>query len=382
MQGPLTAFDHHPRTRVVFGAGALGRLGELARELGAQHALVVTDSHIVDAGHAPAALASLEAAGLQATVFSGSKENPSEADAQVACDAFRDSGAELIVGLGGGSSLDTAKGAAFLAANGGRMRDYQGYGKARRPLPPLIAIPTTAGTGSECQSYALISHDETHQKMACGDPSAAPRIALLDPALTVTQPPFVTACTGLDAIAHAVETAVTRRRTPISWLYSREAFRLTNGAFEKVLKDPLDLQARAGMLLGAAYAGMAIENSMLGAAHSTANPLTARFGVVHGQAVGSMLPHVIRFNAALGEIAAIYDEVARSAGMDGWRDLAERTGALGEAAGFPMTLAGHNVAAENLPSLAEEAARQWTAAFNPREAGPEEMLALYRSAMG
>src|SRR5207247_5413533 len=147
-----------------------------------------------------------------------------------------------------------------------RMQDYWGVGKASRPMLPLIAIPTTAGTGSECQSFALIADEHTHQKMACGDPKAAARVAILDPALTVSQPPRVTACTGIDAIAHAVETAVTKKRNPLSLMYSHEAFKLTLGSFERVLSHPLDLEPRGRMLLGSALAGTAIEHSMLGAA--------------------------------------------------------------------------------------------------------------------
>jgi alcohol dehydrogenase len=165
-----------------------------------------------------------------------------------------------------------------LLTNGGQMRDYWGVGgKASRPLLPLIAVPTTAGTGSECQSFTLITDEETHQKMACGDPKAAPRVAILDPTLTVSQPRRVTACTGLDAIAHAVETAVTKRRNPVSWLYAREAFPADHDELRAGVGHADDLEARGAMLLGAAYAGIAIENSMLGAAHSLANPLTAHF---------------------------------------------------------------------------------------------------------
>jgi alcohol dehydrogenase len=182
---------------------------------------------------------------------------------------------------------------------------------------PMIAVPTTAGTGSECQSYALISDDVTHAKMACGDVKAAAKVAILDPELTVSQPHRVTVCTGIDAISHALETAVTNKRSAFSMLYSREAFRLCHSGFGRVLRDSSDIEARGMMLLGAAYAGIAIEGSMLGAAHSAANPLTAKFGVVHGEAVGVMLPHVIRFNSALGEIAAIYESL-----FDG--DLADR----------------------------------------------------------
>ena len=167
----------------------------------------------------------------------------------------------------------------------------------------IIVIPTTAGPGSECQSFALISEAESHNKMACGDPKAAAKIAILDPELTLSQPRNVTACTGIDAIAHAVETAVTRKRNETSLKYSRAAFQMMLENFSRVLESPDDLEARGQMLLGAAYAGTAIEHSMLGAAHSAANPLTAHFDVIHGQAVGMMLPHVVRFNAAAETIA-------------------------------------------------------------------------------
>src|SRR5690349_7218815 len=209
--------------------------------------------------------------------------------------------------------MDTAKGCNFLLSNGGEMKDYWGVGKATRPMLPLIAIPTTAGTGSECQSAALIADEHTHQKMACLDPKAAARIAVLDPRLTVSQPPRVTACSGIDAIAHAVETAVTKARTPLSLVFSREAFRLTLAGLPRVLKSPGDLEARGWMLLGAAWAGTAIENSMLGAAHSAANPLTAHYGTPHGQAVGLMLPHVVRFNAHDPTAAQAYAEMAHAA---------------------------------------------------------------------
>ena len=150
----------------------------------------------------------------------------------------RPHGVDSIVGLGGGSSLDCAKGINLLLTNGGAMADYRGYGRAAKAMLPMMAIPTTAGTGSEAQSYAVIADAETKLKMACGDPKAAFRIAVLDPQLTLSQPTAVTAAAGFDAIAHAVETAVTTRRNPVSALYSREAFQLLNGHFEAVLRGP------------------------------------------------------------------------------------------------------------------------------------------------
>jgi alcohol dehydrogenase len=342
----------------------------------------------VRAGHADRARASLEAAGLRVSVFDAVRENPTTVDVDRCVEAARACGANLLIGLGGGSAMDTAKGCNFLLTNGGRMQDYWGVGKATKPMLPLIAVPTTAGTGSECQSFALIADERTHAKMACGDPKAAARVAILDPALTVSQPRGVTACTGIDAIAHAVETAVTKKRTAISWLYSREAFRLLIANFERALSRPDDLEARAAMLLGAAHAGTAIENSMLGAAHSMANPLTAHFGTIHGQAVGMMLPRIVRFNAELPEAASAYRGLALAA------DLADREAPEHEAvdsliralesclqaAGFPSSLAQAGIENSMIATMADEAAKQWTANFNPRPIAAPDFESIYRAA--
>jgi len=363
------AFDWHARTRVVFGAGSAGRAGELARELGGQRVLLVTDPGIVKAGHAKRVQNAIEQAGLNVTVFDRVHENPTTRDVDECLAAARAARPDLIVAVGGGSSMDTAKGCNFLLTNGGRMQDYRGVGKASKAMLPFIAIPTTAGTGSECQSFALIAEEQTHLKMACGDPKAAARVAILDPVLTVTQPRAVTAATGLDAVTHAVETAVTRKRNALSAVFSREAFRLVSANLPRVLAAPDDLDARAAMQVGAAMAGAAIENSMLGAAHSAANPLTARFNVVHGNAVAAMLPHVVRFNAQDAATRSLYDELSPR--------LADLLEELLATAGVVPRLRDHGVPREAIPQLADEAARQWTAQFNPRPVTAADFVRLY-----
>ena len=292
----ITPFDFHPRTRFVFGPGAVQRLGELATELGARRVLLVSDAGVVSAGHTQRGIDALDAAGVQTVTFFDVHENPTTADIDAGLQVAKRHEPQLIVGLGGGSSMDCAKGINFLYSNGGCIQDYWGVGKALKPMLPMIAVPTTAGTGSEAQSFALISDAETHVKMACGDKKASCRIAILDPELTITQPRHITALTGIDAIAHALETLVTTKRTPISLAFSREAWRHLASNFPTVLDEPENVAARGEMQLGACLAGLAIENSMLGAAHALANPLTAAYGIVHGQAVGLMLPHVVRFN--------------------------------------------------------------------------------------
>jgi alcohol dehydrogenase len=280
-------------------------------------------------------------------------------------------GIDSLIALGGGSSLDCAKGINFILTNGGNMRDYWGFGKAARPMLPMIAIPTTAGTGSEAQSYALISDAATHMKMACGDPKAAFRAAILDPRLTRSQPRAVTATAGYDAISHAVESFVTTRRTLASIVFAREAWQLLAGNFERVLRDPCDLDARGAMLLGAHYAGIAIENSMLGATHACANPLTAHYGTTHGVAIAALLAHVVRWNwIAAG---ALYRELEGA-------DLADRLAEMAAAAGLPSRLRDLGVPQDALPSLAEEAAAQWTGRFNPRPFGAAGALEIYQTA--
>jgi len=384
----LIGFDFQPRTRVIFGAGTVDRVGELARAI-STNALLVTDPGIVAAGHVERARRGLDAAGVRVTIFDRVRENPTTREVDECLEVARAVRPDLIIGLGGGSSMDTAKGCNFILTNGGRMQDYWGVGKATKPMLPLIAVPTTAGTGSECQSFALIADEKTHHKMACGDPKAAARLAILDPLLTVTQPRQVAACTGIDAVAHAVETAVTKKRNELSWLYSREAFRLAAGNLDYVFQQPDNLEARAAMQLGAAYAGTAIENSMLGAAHSAANPLTARFDIIHGQAVGMMLPHVVRFNAQKPDAAAIYAELARFAGLAAWSERSEqavealiaRIEFLLQAGQMPPSLSALNIPPSRLPKLAEEAAGQWTAQFNPRPITAADFEAIYAAAL-
>lgn len=384
----LAAFDHQPRTRLVFGAGSVDRVAELASGLGGKRVLVVTDPGIVKAGHAERVLTKLREAGLHAALYDRVRENPTTADVARCLETARAEETDLFIGLGGGSSMDTAKGCNFILTNGGEMKDYRGVGKATRSMLPLIAIPTTAGTGSECQSAALIADEATHVKMACLDPKAAARVAILDPRLTVSQPPGVTAVTGIDAIAHALETAVTTKRNPISRMYSMAASQCLFPAFPEVLRDPGNLAARSAMLLGAAYAGLAIESSMLGAAHASANPLTARHNVVHGRAVGVMMPWVIRFNAGVAEAAQIYTELAAAlrlveagtVGVQSAESLAVKVEELLDLAGLTRRLGECGVRESDIPAMAADAAQQWTGGFNPRKVTEPDFEALYRQA--
>jgi alcohol dehydrogenase len=367
----LRPFDFQLRTRIVFGDGALARLGELARELAFTRTLIVSDPGIVATGQVARAASTLEAAGIATLVFHDFDANPDTRMVEAGRARAADRGIDSIVALGGGSSLDCAKGINFVLTNGGTMRDYWGYGKAPRPMLPSIGIPTTAGTGSEAQSYALVSDADTHVKMACGDPKAAFRVAILDPALTVSQPRQVTAIAGYDALSHAVESYVTAKRNPVSDLFARDAWRLLERHYERVLAEPGDLVARGAMLLGSHEAGIAIEQSMLGAAHACANPLTAHHGTTHGVAIAVMLPHVVRWNA--DHVDGRYSRLMAGGG----ERLAERLEELRRAGGLPATLRDIGVPHDGLSTLAADAAKQWTGTFNPRPFDAAAALELY-----
>lgn len=383
--GRLPAFDYHPRTRVVFGPGKIADLGKLAAELGAKRVLLVTDHGLETAGHPQKGIASLESAGLAVSVFDDVHPNPTTDDVDRGLAFARSAQIDMLVGLGGGSSMDCAKGINFLLTNGGRMEDYWGTNKAARQMLPMIAVPTTSGTGSEAQSYALIANPQTHMKMACGDPKAAYRLALLDPELTLSMPVSVTAATGIDALSHAVESHVCTRRNPVSQLFSRQAWQLLVHGFPAVIAAGDDLGARSKMLLGAHLAGAAIENSMLGATHALANPLSAHFDVTHGLAIAVMLPHVVRFNAQTA--GGLYGELAADARLCAADDpragglLAAHLAELTGRAGLPVRLSDCGVDRTGIPQMAAEAAQQWTGQFNPRPVDEQALRDLYEGAL-
>lgn len=368
----MTSFDFRPRTRVLFGAGEFARLGEVAREIGGTRCLVVADPGMVQAGYAKEAVRSLKARRMEVFAFHDFAENPTAPMIEAGAAYAALSGIDLIVSVGGGSSMDCAKGINFVLSNGGRIRDYWGYGKAARPMLPMVAVPTTAGTGSEAQTFCIVFDPETKTRMACGDPKAAFRAAILDPNLTLTQPRSLAAAAGYDALAHALESLVSTRHNAISECFSRSAWRLVRSGFERMLQAPNDLNARGEVLLGAHFGGLAVENSMLGAAHACAGPLTARYGIPHGAAVALMLSHVVAWNRPAA--GPLYEELHPG-------DLERLLNSLAESAGLPRTLRDAGVPEEALPSLADQAGAQWPGRFNPRTFDPAAALELYRMAL-
>lgn len=364
--------------RVVFGARSIERLGELLRSIGVRRPLVVSDVGVRAAGHLDRALRVLRQAGAEPVVFTGVDENPTQHHVEAGLALARQSDIDGIVAVGGGSPMDCAKAINLVLGGGGRIEDYRAGQRDCGALLPSLGVPTTAGTGSEAQSYALISDEATHVKMACGHRQARFRAVILDPCLAATAPAAVAAATAMDAVSHAVESYVTTRRNPVAAMLAREAWRCLEPSMLPALGGRDDVGAWGRLLWGAHLAGAAIEQSMLGAAHACANPLTARHGIVHGVAVGLMLPAVVRFNATVA--AAQYAELMDVAAGDGAERLASRLMELRAGAGLPQRLRDCSVPADEVDLLAQDAEAQWTVGFNPRPAPREALREIYVAA--
>jgi alcohol dehydrogenase len=357
----VTSFDFRTRTRIVFGLGEFTRLGEIAREHSPNRCLLLADQAMVDAGYAQEAVRSLKARRMEVFAFHEFGANPTVDMVEAARQYAAPHGIDLLVGLGGGSTLDLTKAVNVVLTNGGSIRDYWGYGNAHKPLLPMVAVPTSAGTGSEAQSNAAITDPQAGATLTCGDAKLIFRTVLLDPRLTLTQPAALTASAGFDAISHAIETMTSTRRTPLSECFSNEAWRLLDANYARVLRMPEDLESRAAMLLASHLAGLAVEQSSLGPAHACAQPLVRNFTLAHGVAVALVLTSTLEW-------------------LEERTSLVPRLRQLAAAAGLPATLQDAGIPEHALPRLAEEASAQWSGRFGSRSLDADSALEIYRAA--
>jgi alcohol dehydrogenase len=264
------------------------------------------------------------------------------------------------------------------------MEDYWGKNKAKKKMLLSIGIPTTAGTGSEGQSFALILQKLTHKKMACGDIKARFSLAILDPELLKTVPRQIAIATGIDAISHTIESYVSTAANPLSQMFARTAWKLLHENFDKILDRSADLNTWGNMQLGAHFAGQAIENSMLGAAHAMANPITVKNNIEHGLAVGAVLPHVIKFNSQIDSdiyLGLLSERNPENNGRQSPDILIDQIYKYFDMADVPINLKHYGVVEKDLEKLATEAMENWTAKFNPRPLNKEDFLALYKNAL-
>ncbi len=357
----MTSFDFRPRTRILFGAAEFARLGEVAREQNATRCLLIAGQNAVDAGHAQEAVRSLKARRMDVFAFHDFTANPTAAMVEAAREYAAPQAVNLVVGLGDSDALDFTKLVNVLLTNGGSLRDYRGYGNVPKPLLPMIAVPTTAANGSEAQGNAAIADPDSRSKMICGDPKIFYRTAILDPKLTLGQTAAATAANGYVAISNAVETLLSTRRTPISECFSREAWRLLDASFARVVRVPEDLEARSAMLLGAHFAGLAVEYAALGPAHACAQPLVENYHMPAGAAIALVLAPALEW-------------------IEQGEDLVPRLQELAAMAELPRSLRDTPVPEQALPRLAEEAAAQWSGRFSSRHFDAAAALEIYQAA--
>ncbi|MFQ5692559.1 MAG: iron-containing alcohol dehydrogenase [Nitrospinota bacterium] len=375
--------------RVWFGPGSVAKLEEEARGLAAKHALVITDKGIRAAGLLDRAVEPLRASGAEVEVYDDVEPEPPIEVLERCHDAFRKERFDLVVGVGGGSSLDVAKSMSALLTNGGNARDYLGIDLVPKPGAPAVLVPTTAGTGAEATPNAIFSIEEEKVKKAIVSSHIIPRAAILDPDLTLGLPPAQTAASGVDALTHCLETYVALNATPLSEMFSLEGMRLISRSIRKAVANGRDLPARTDMLLGSYYGGVCLAGASAGAIHALSYPLGGRYHVPHGVGNAMLFPHVMEFNyiADLEKFAAIAEVLGEEVEGLSLRDAAEASvdavRTLCEDVGVPTTLRELNVDASAIPELAE-AASQITRLldFNPRRMTKEDIARVYERATG
>ncbi len=380
-------FQFETPRRIVCERGAALKIAPMVQGAGSRHAFLVTDAGLVRAGVVDAPVAALRAAGLQVTLFDQVEADPPEHVVLGAAEAARAAGADCVIGLGGGSSLDTAKLVALLASHPQALADIYGPQRALGPRLPLIQVPTTAGTGSEATPTSVVSTPD-HQKRGVISSLLFPDVAVLDATLTVALPPAATAMTGIDAMVHAIEAYTTRHlKNPISDALAVRALQLLHGHLGRAVRSGGDIEAREAMLLGSTLAGMAFANAPVAAIHALAHPLGSHFHVPHGLANALVMVPVMRFN--LPAAAPLYAELGRA--LDpALRDARDDDAAArfidsmsGHVAGAPLPqrLRDVGVVPGDLPALAQAAMTvQRLLANNPRDLHEADALSLYTQA--
>lgn len=372
---------------ILVEAGSSGKIGDQVAALGAGSVLIVTDKGIVASGLLDGSLASLKAINIEVDLFTEVVADPPEDVVLKAVQVAQESGADCIVGLGGGSSMDVAKLVALLAKGQEKLDDIYGVGFAKGPRLPLILVPTTAGTGSEVTQISIVT-TRSGEKKGVVAPVLLPDYAILDADLTLGCPPHVTAATGVDAMVHAIEAYTSKHaKNPISDSLARDALRLLSGNIRTACTNGRDRDARQNMLLGAMLAGMAFANAPVAAVHALAYPIGARFHVAHGLSNALVLPHVLRFNAAAA--ASHYSELSTIlaptvTGSDDARAMAlvKMLSDLTAELGLETKLTQVGIAQKDIAALAEDAMKQTRLLVNnPREMTYEHALAIYREAL-
>jgi alcohol dehydrogenase class IV len=372
---------------IMFGRGTTRLVGESARRLGANRVFLVSDQGVAAAGWVDQTVNYLKEAGLEVKVWIDVTPNPKDYEVERATAAYLESGCDVVVGLGGGSAIDAAKAVALLATNGGRIHEYEGVDKIKRPLPPLICIATTAGAGAEVSQFSIIVDTKRKVKMAIGSKSLVPDIAIIDPLLLSTKDPVLTANTGMDALSHAIEAYVSVAATPMTDVFALRAIQLIASSLRPSVASRTNEEAKEAMAMASVMAGIAFSNAILGAVHAMAHPLGGLLDLPHGEVNSILLPHVMRFNliACVDRYAKIAEAMGeRTEGLS-VREAAEKAilavEKLRSDIGIKPRLSDVGLKEEYIPALSKAAVADVCLVTNPRDATEEDIAEIYRAAL-
>lgn len=371
---------------ILFGTGALSQAGVSLRRLGVTRVLVVSDPGIAQAGWVERVLPCLRESRLTYETFLDVTPNPKDYEVARGLERYRRAECDGLLAVGGGSVMDMAKAIALLSTNGGRIHDYEGVDRLHRPLPPMVMVPTTAGTGAEVTQFAVITDTERRLKMVLVSKSLIPDIALVDPQVLTTKDAELTANTGVDTLTHAIESYTSIAATPFTDCHALNAVRLVAQYLRASVASRSNMEAKTGMAMAALMAGLAFSNAILGAVHALSHPLGGLLDLPHGQACAILLPHVMEFNL----LACVdrYAEIASALGepVEGLsrRSAAERAiqavRRLLDDLGIVRRLSELGVPDELVPSLAEMASKDVCLSTNPRDMTVSELQAIYFAA--
>jgi 1,3-propanediol dehydrogenase len=388
--GPAREPEHLAKfhaPEIVFGPGALAELGHCVARVGARRPFLVTDPGLIEAGWVDEAVDHLRIAGVTPRVWHDVTPNPKDHEIEAAFAQYVDSGSDVIIGLGGGSCIDAAKGVAILSGNGGRILDYEGVDRVVHPIPPTVMVPSTSGTGADVSQFAVVTDTAQRVKITIISRTLVPEISVIDPRLLTTMPEWLNAATGLDALTHAVESFVSKAHNPLTDNHALHAVELIAGNLLHTQSRPRQVSPRLAMAQGSLEAGMAFTNAILGATHAMSHQVGGLLDAPHGVVNGVLLPHVIRFNAA--SCPQRFVPLAAAAGLrtDGvpadevaWA-LAERVRELADALGVPKGLVSLGVTEVDIPRLVGTTLKDACLATNPRDADAADIGKLFREAL-
>ncbi|WP_072803348.1 iron-containing alcohol dehydrogenase [Rhodococcoides yunnanense] len=385
VEAPRVLKFHAPE--IVFGQDSLGEVAHAALRLGAQRPMVVTDGGLIEAGWVAQLALLLEEQGLAPTVWNELTPNPKDFEIEAGHAVYQDSACDVLVAIGGGSVMDAAKGIAILAGNGGSILDYEGVDRATRPIPPLVMVPTTSGTGADVSQFCIVTDTARSIKVTILGRALVPDITVIDPRLLTTMPDWLNAATGLDALTHGIEAFVSLGHNQLTDHHALRAVTMVTSHLAHTMDVPSDMRARTSMAQASLEAGLAFTNAILGATHAMSHQVGGLLDLPHGVINGVLLPHVIRFNAAADPLP--YVAIATSLGLPEGRAsadeaaaaVAERVEQLARQVGVPKGLREIGVSATDIDVLATNALRDACMSTNPRPATHREMVDLFRIAL-